>query len=133
MKGDPELARHRPPSLAVDVVLATLHAERLHVLMLRRAAAPFADHWVLPGGFVRLDETLEQAVARVLQQKAGIADTFVEQLYTFGELDRDARGRVVAVAYYALVPWVRRAGLPAETCVADIHAPWHGPGRRSVQ
>jgi 8-oxo-dGTP diphosphatase len=98
----------------------------LRVLVLRRDAAPYAGQWVLPGGFVRLEETLEQAVARVLQQKAALADTFVEQLYTFGAIDRDPRGRVVAVAYYALVPAARLARVPEGARLAAIHAPWSG-------
>jgi 8-oxo-dGTP diphosphatase len=133
MKDDPELLRHRPPSLAVDVVLATLHTNRLQVLMLHRAAPPFADHHVLPGGFVRLDETLEQAVARVLLQKTGLADTFVEQLYTFSELERDPRGRVVTVAHYALVPAARLERLPAGAQLAAIHAPWRGLAGGAVE
>jgi 8-oxo-dGTP diphosphatase len=127
MQGEAELQRHRPPTLAVDVALATLLQGRLHVVVLERDQAPFAGHWVLPGGFVRLTETLEQAVARVLRDKVGLGDVFVEQLFTFGALDRDPRGRVVAVAYYALVPATRLVeDLARSAQLAAIHAPWSG-------
>lgn len=106
-----DLLQFRPPSLTVDVALLTLLADALHVLVLQRTEPPFAGAAVLPGGFVRLEETLDDAAARVLRQKVGLTDLFVEQLFTFGDLDRDPRGRVVTVAHYALVaaridvPW----------------------------
>ncbi|MFN9754803.1 MAG: NUDIX hydrolase [Planctomycetota bacterium] len=127
MEVDPELLRHRPPALAIDVALLTLVHGRLCVVVMQRAAAPFAGHWVLPGGFVHLDETLDATVARVLKQKIGLEGVFVEQLFTFGELGRDPRGRVVTVAYYALVPAERLVALlrgPAR--LAEVHAPWSG-------
>jgi len=126
MEVDRDLPRHRAPSLAVDVALITLAPGGLRVLLLRRAGAPFAGAAVLPGGFVRVAESLEDAAARVLQQKAGLAGIFLEQLYTFGAPDRDPRGRVVAVAYYALVPAVRLAAVPAAAQLAAIDAPWRG-------
>src|SRR5262245_60118532 len=123
---DAELLRYRPPSLTVDVVLLTLQQQRLRVLVLQRDAAPFADHHVLPGGFVQLEETLDQAVVRVLREKARLDDVFVEQLYTFGELGRDPRGRVVSVAYYALVPAARLQQIPPDASLAEVHVPWSG-------
>lgn len=122
-----DLSRYRPPHLTVDVALLTLLQDRLCVVVLEREEEPFAGRWVLPGGFVRLEETLEHAVARVLKQKAGLADVFVEQLYTFGALDRDPRARVVTVAHYALVPAARLVeALPRRAQLAAIHAPWRG-------
>lgn len=95
------------PHLAVDVVLLTLRDGALHALLVRRRPAPFGDHWVLPGGFVARGESVDAAVVRVLADKAGLHDVFVEQLFTFGDADRDPRGHVVSVAYYALVPLAR--------------------------
>jgi 8-oxo-dGTP diphosphatase len=74
----------------------------LEVLLIERGAPPFEGHWALPGGFVREDESLDQAALRELQEETGVRDVYLEQLYTFGDPDRDPRGRVVTVAYYAL-------------------------------
>jgi 8-oxo-dGTP diphosphatase len=75
----------------------------LKVLLIQRALAPFKGTWALPGGFVRIDETLEEAARRELEEETGLRKVFLEQLYTFGVVDRDPRERVVSVAYYALV------------------------------
>lgn len=91
------------PALTVDCVVFGLDEEDLKVLLIQRDLEPFAGGWALPGGFVHVDETLEDAARRELQEEAGLSDVFLEQLYTFGELDRDPRERVVTVAYYALV------------------------------
>src|SRR6266516_2215489 len=91
------------PALTVDAVVFGLDDEDLKVLLIRRGLAPFQGTWALPVGFVRVDESLEGAVRRELQEETGIAQLFLEQLYTFGAVDRDPRARVVTVAYYALV------------------------------
>jgi 8-oxo-dGTP diphosphatase len=77
------------------------------VLLIQRKLEPFRHAWALPGGFVRLDETLDQAARRELAEEAGVTDVYLEQLYTFAELTRDPRERVVTVAYYALAKLVR--------------------------
>lgn len=74
----------------------------LQVLLIRRGIAPFKDHWALPGGFVRVEETLDEAARRELAEETNLSTVFLEQLYTFGTVDRDPRERVVSVAYYAL-------------------------------
>lgn len=74
----------------------------LQVLLIRRGLAPFKDHWALPGGFVRVEETLDEAARRELAEETNLSNVFLEQLYTFGTVDRDPRERVVSVAYYAL-------------------------------
>jgi 8-oxo-dGTP diphosphatase len=91
------------PALTVDVVVFALDAADLQVMLVQRDIPPFEGRWALPGGFVRIDETLEEAACRELQEETGLRDIFLEQLYTFGTLDRDPRERVVSVAYYALV------------------------------
>src|SRR4051812_8184343 len=91
------------PALTVDAVVFGLDDEDLKVLLVRRGLEPFQNKWALPGGFVRVGESLEEAVHRELQEEAGIRQVFLEQLYTFGAVDRDPRERVVTVAYYALV------------------------------
>lgn len=89
-------------ALAVDCVVFGLDERDLKVLLVQRQLPPFPHGWALPGGFVRVDETLDAAAARELSEEAGVEDVYLEQLYTFGALDRDPRERVVTVAYYAL-------------------------------
>jgi ADP-ribose pyrophosphatase YjhB (NUDIX family) len=93
----------RRPALTVDAVVFGLDDEDLKVLLIRRDLEPFRGKWALPGGFVRVEESLEDAIRRELQEETGISQVFLEQLYTFGDVDRDPRERVVTVAYYALV------------------------------
>ena len=90
-------------ALTVDCVVFGLDEEDLKILLIQRALPPFAGTWALPGGFVRVDETLEDAARRELEEETGLRNVFLEQLYTFGALDRDPRERVVSVAHYALV------------------------------
>jgi len=91
------------PALTVDCVVFGYDEGDLKVLLIERELEPFAGHWALPGGFVHVDETLEDAARRELEEETGVKDLYLEQLYTFGELERDPRERVVTVAYYALV------------------------------
>jgi len=77
--------------------------EDLKVLLIERGLPPFDGEWALPGGFVHVDETLEEAARRELKEETGLEKLFLEQLYTFSGLDRDPRERVISVAYYALV------------------------------
>jgi 8-oxo-dGTP diphosphatase len=90
-------------ALTVDCVVFGLDEEDLKVLLIQRGLTPFAGQWALPGGFVHIDETLDEAARRELQEEAGVSKVFLEQLYTFGDVERDPRERVVTVAYYALV------------------------------
>lgn len=91
--------------VTVDCVVFGLDAVKadLRVLLIRRAIPPFKGGWALPGGFVLEGESLEEAARRELREETGLERVFLEQLYTFGEPGRDPRGRVVSVAYYALV------------------------------
>ena len=90
--------------VTVDIVVFTVHEQTLQVLLIERGIDPFKGRYALPGGFVRAEETLEQAAFRELLEETGTKDVYLEQLYTFGDPHRDPRGRVVTVAYYALVP-----------------------------
>lgn len=92
------------PSVTVDVVMMTLRDEALQVLLVKRALAPYRGDWAIPGGFVHLDESLEAAARRELCEETGVTEVYLEQLYTFGDPGRDTRGRVISVAYIALVP-----------------------------
>ncbi len=91
--------------IAVDVVLFTIQGSTLKVLLVKRQQPPFRGAWALPGGIVGADESVDQAVLRELQEETNIGNVYLEQLYTFGEPNRDPRGRVITVAYYALVNW----------------------------
>lgn len=93
------------PALTVDGVVFGLDLQQsgLMVMLVQRGEPPFEGAWGLPGGFVRMDETLDGAAMRELSEETGLRDIYLEQLYTFGEVDRDPRGRVVTVAYFALV------------------------------
>ena len=91
------------PALTVDCVVFGLDDEDLMVLLIQRGLEPFAGKWALPGGFVHVGESLEQAARRELAEETGLKDVYLEQLRTFGEPDRDPREHVVTVAHYALV------------------------------
>src|SRR3954447_23584495 len=95
--------KHPRPALTVDCVVFGFNEGELKVLLIQRGLAPFKGKWALPGGFVRVEETLEVAARRELEEETGLRDVFLEQLYTFGAVNRDPRERVVSVAYYALV------------------------------
>ncbi|MCH2110766.1 MAG: NUDIX hydrolase [Polyangiaceae bacterium] len=90
-------------ALTVDCVVFGLDEEELKVMLIQRDLPPFEGQWALPGGFVQVEESLEDAARRELQEETGLDRVFLEQLYTFGNIDRDPRERVVSVAYYALV------------------------------
>jgi 8-oxo-dGTP diphosphatase len=91
------------PNLTVDCVVFGLDKEDLKIMLIKRKLQPFQGKWALPGGFVHIDEPLEKAALRELKEETGIEKVFLEQLYTFGDVKRDPRERVVTVAYYALV------------------------------
>jgi len=93
------------PSVTVDIVIFSLVGEDLKVLLVKRKAQPYIGMWAVPGSFIRIDESLEDAATRALADKTGVRDVYTEQLYTFGAPDRDPRTRVITVAYFALVPY----------------------------
>ena len=112
------------PSVAVDVVCLTVASGRMSVLLYERTIAPSKGSLALPGGFVGIDEGLEEAAARLLREKAGLSQVFLEQLYTFGHPKRDPRGRVIAVAYYALLDAARFGH--ATALQLQVEVPWSG-------
>lgn len=90
--------------LAADIVVFSFKEKRLQVLLVKRKYAPGAGKWAIPGGFIRKNESIEDAAMRELKEETGLAqNAYFEQLYTFGEVDRDPRGRVISVAYMVLV------------------------------
>lgn len=113
------LDRYKPgdyerPSVAADMVIFTvtdaeadsyrkLPEKELRVLLIQRGGHPFLGKWALPGGFVRPDETTEQAAARELHEETGVEDVYLEQLYTFSDVGRDPRTWVMSCSYMALI------------------------------
>ncbi|MEM7575317.1 MAG: NUDIX domain-containing protein [Bacteroidota bacterium] len=92
------------PSVTVDcVVFGYAGNKDLRILLIKRGAPPFQGQWALPGGFVEMEENLESSALRELEEETGVKDVFIEQLYTYGNLGRDPRGRVISVAYFALI------------------------------
>lgn len=94
---------YKNPSLAVDLAVFGYHDKELSVLLLNRKDEPFKNGWTLPGGFLQIEENLQQVCNRIMKTKIGLENIYLEQLYTFDEPDRDPRGRVVSIAHYALV------------------------------
>src|SRR5262249_28522753 len=115
----------------------TIREDALHVLLVRRGIEPFRGQWAIPGGFMLAGESLDDAAKRELREETGLENVWLEQLYTFGTPDRDPRGRVVTVAYFALVSagrapplaggdaaeakWWRVATLPASLAFDHDH------------
>ncbi len=101
--------------VTVDIVIFTIQSGTLRVLLVKRAAPPFQGQFAIPGGFVHEGESLEEAAIRELREETGVADVYLEQLYSFGDPKRDPRDRVITVAYFALISADRslRAGTDA--------------------
>lgn len=91
------------PSVTVDLVVFTIKDNMLKILLIKRDVEPFKGTWAIPGGFVKMEESLEDAAKRKLEEETGVKDVYMEQLYTFGEQERDPRGRVITIAYIALI------------------------------
>ncbi|MEE9277576.1 MAG: NUDIX domain-containing protein, partial [Dehalococcoidia bacterium] len=91
------------PTVAVLVVIFTVLDADLRVLLIQRSAPPDEGNWAIPGGALEPDESLDRAATRKLAEETGVTDVFLEQLYTFGDLDQAAPSGAVAVVYFALV------------------------------
>ena len=122
------------PSLAVDVAILAVVDGALEAALVERTEHPDKGRWGLPGGFVGMGESLERAAKRVLSEKAGLADVYLEQLYTFGEPGRDPRTRVISVGYYALVAHARLGrGDESNLVFGRIVVPWEGETGGPIQ
>jgi 8-oxo-dGTP diphosphatase len=100
-----DVTQYDRPSVTVDVVIFSILEDMLKVLLIKRKSWPHEGMWAIPGGFVKMDESLEAAAYRELAEETGVSsdDVYLEQLYTFGDPNRDPRTRVITVAYFALV------------------------------
>lgn len=124
-----DASRYPRPSVSVDICLITAIDGKLKALMTHRDQFPEKGKWSLPGTFVGLDESLVEAANRALSKKTGVSGIFLEQLYTFGEADRDPRTRVISVAYYALVNYQQLEPLLPDVDqiqLVELDVPWEG-------
>lgn len=106
--------KYEKPSVTVDTLIFTIGEEvsnnyrelenkELQILLIRRKGHPFKSKWAIPGGFVNIAESVDQAAARELKEETGVENVYLEQLYTWGEVNRDPRMRVISTSYIALV------------------------------
>lgn len=122
-----------PVAVTVDMAVLTIHDDELQVLLIRRGEQPFQGEWALPGGFIRPDETLDQAAARELREETGVgAAPFLEQLKAYGQPDRDPRMRVVTVAYLAVIPRLGRIAAGTDASDARLVSASKALRRRST-
>lgn len=94
---------HPRPAVTVDNLIFSFEEKNVQVLLVQRRLPPFKGEWALPGGFVEINESLDDAALRELREETGIDNAYIQQLRSFGEVDRDPRGRIISVAYFALV------------------------------
>lgn len=94
---------NKPNYPATDIVIFTIENGQLSILLIKRGSDPFRGSWALPGGFIHENESPEESAARILKDKAGLSNVYVEQLYTFADSGRDPRGNIVTVTHFALV------------------------------
>lgn len=109
-------------AVTVDLVIFTIAEDDLKVLLIQRGEPPFEGMWALPGGFVREEESIDEAARRELFEETGVKDIYLEQLYTFGEPHRDPRTRVITVSYFALI---RSQGRVLRATADAREAAWH--------
>src|SRR5215467_5650883 len=98
-----DVSKYERPSVTVDVLMMSLRQRDLQILLIKRGSWPYEGMWAIPGGFINMDESLETAAKRELQEETGVQDVYLEQLYTFGDPGRDPRTRVITVVYFALL------------------------------
>lgn len=115
-----DASKYERPSVTVDVVMMSLRQRDLQVLLVKRRSWPHEGMWAIPGGFVQVDESLETAAKRELQEETGVHDVYLEQLYTFGDPGRDPRTRVITVVYFALLD-SERLQVKAASDAADVN------------
>lgn len=113
------------PSVAVDTVVLAVDADALHVILIERPEHPFKGAACLPGGFLAIDEAPDAAARRVLRAKAGLTPDHLEQLFTFGAVERDPRGRILSIAQLAILRALPTV-LPAGVASYEVDVPWEG-------
>jgi 8-oxo-dGTP diphosphatase len=91
------------PAVTTDCVIFSFDGLNLKVLLIQRGCEPYKGYWAFPGGFLRMDETAEEGALRELREETGLTPNHIEQFYTFSQIDRDPRERVVSIAFFALI------------------------------
>jgi len=109
--------------VTVDAAVFRRRGDRWEILLIQRGRPPFEGAWALPGGFVDMEETLDHAAARELEEETGVIGVELEQLHTFGDPGRDPRGRTVSVVYGGVMPEKVTATVEGRDDAAD--AAWH--------
>lgn len=115
--------KYPKPAVTVDCVIFGYEKNSLKLLLIKRALEPFKGKWALPGGFVKMDETLDEAAQRELTEETGLQQVYMEQMFTFGAIDRDPRDRVISIAYLALVNLSDAAQVKGDTDAEE--AAWY--------
>lgn len=114
-----DVSKYERPSVTVDVLMMSLRQRDLQILLIKRRSWPYEGMWAIPGGFINMNESLETAAKRELQEETGVQDVYLEQLYTFGDPGRDPRTRVITVVYFALLD-SERLQVQAASDAADV-------------
>lgn len=121
---DPQKYEH--PSVTVDTLILTVDKGEedyhLQILLAQRTDHPYLHKWAIPGGFVGMRESVEQAAVRELEEQTGLQNVYLEQLYTWGDVERDPRTRIISVSYIALIPRERLSGAAKE---GEAAAEWY--------
>lgn len=110
---------HQNIKIAVDAVVFGYTQGSLKILLIQQKFSSPKNQWALPGGFVKNEETLDEAVLRELEEETGVHVNYLEQLYSFGAVKRDSRARVVSVAYMALIN-PKNYTIKADTDAKDV-------------
>jgi len=113
---------HPRPSVTADAVILFMEEEILKVLLIKRKKDPFAGQYALPGGFLEMEENPEVGAQRELQEETGLAINNLYQVGAFGEVNRDPRGRIISIAYYAYSKHVDLSQLKAADDASEIAA-----------
>jgi 8-oxo-dGTP diphosphatase len=115
------LEKVKKPAISVQVLIFSVKKNDLEIILINRIREPFKGYWSIPGDIIAIDESLDDAARRILYEKTGIHDVYLEQLYTFGSLKRDPRDRVIAVTYFALLP---HESVDLSKAPNALHAQW---------
>ena len=91
------------PAVTIDCMIFHKTGDHYHLLLIKRDKPPFEDKWAFPGGFVEIDENLEEAAYRELHEETNMTGITLHQLHTFGKVERAPRGRTISVVYYGFV------------------------------